>query len=143
MSNIYNWEKLTFSKLVRKVNFLERKFEEMHKLWRAKRYKVYSGKCLFWHYCLQVSFIYKSVSQVSLNLFCSGDKRLLSETLGNVVDFTDIMNVFPNILENFKNLTQGFVDEIAMMTMTLTSSCYWKKTLVPFFLQKKRLEKTF
>ena len=30
MSNIYYREKLTFSKLVGKVNFLERKFEEMH-----------------------------------------------------------------------------------------------------------------
>ena len=29
MSNIYHWEKLTFSKVVRKVNFSERKFE-MH-----------------------------------------------------------------------------------------------------------------
>ena len=28
--SIYYWEKLTFSKLVGKVNFLERKFEEMH-----------------------------------------------------------------------------------------------------------------
>ena len=30
ISNIYYWEKLTFSKLARKVNFSERKFEEMH-----------------------------------------------------------------------------------------------------------------
>ena len=30
MSNIYCWEKLTFSKLVGKVNFLERRYEEMH-----------------------------------------------------------------------------------------------------------------
>ena len=30
MLNIYYWEKLTFSKLVGKVNFSERKFEEMH-----------------------------------------------------------------------------------------------------------------
>ena len=30
ISNIYYWEKLTISKLVRKVNFSERKFEEMH-----------------------------------------------------------------------------------------------------------------
>ena len=29
MSNIYYWEKLTFSKLVGKVNFTERKFDEM------------------------------------------------------------------------------------------------------------------
>ena len=30
MSDIYYWEKMTFSKLAGKVNFLERKFEEMH-----------------------------------------------------------------------------------------------------------------
>ena len=30
MPNIYYWEKLTFSKLVGKVNFSERKCEEMH-----------------------------------------------------------------------------------------------------------------
>ena len=29
-SNIYYWEKLKFWKLVGKVNFSERKFEEMH-----------------------------------------------------------------------------------------------------------------
>ena len=29
MSNIYNWEKLVFSKPVGKVNFSERNFEEM------------------------------------------------------------------------------------------------------------------
>ena len=29
MSNIYYWEKLTFSKLVGKVNFSEKIFEEM------------------------------------------------------------------------------------------------------------------
>ena len=30
MSNIYYWEKMTFSKLVEKVNFSERKVEETH-----------------------------------------------------------------------------------------------------------------
>ena len=30
MSSIYYWEKLKFSKLVGKVNFSKRKFEEMH-----------------------------------------------------------------------------------------------------------------
>ena len=29
-SNILYWEKLTFSKLVGKINFSERKFEKMH-----------------------------------------------------------------------------------------------------------------
>ena len=43
----------------------------------SKKVKVYSGKHLFWH-CLQQSF-YKTVSQIFLNLFRSGDKRLLSD----------------------------------------------------------------
>ena len=77
----FNWEKIAFSKLVGKVNFSERKFEELHKLWRAKRYKVFSGKRLFWHYYLQLSFVYKTVSQIFFELFCSLDKKLLSEFL--------------------------------------------------------------
>ena len=42
---------------------------------------MYSGKRLFWHYRLQLSFVYKTLSQISFNLFCSGDERLLSEFL--------------------------------------------------------------
>ena len=41
ISNIYYWEKRTFSKLVGKVNFSERKSEKMQWLWRVKWYKVY------------------------------------------------------------------------------------------------------
>ena len=81
MSHIYYWEKLAFLKLIGEVNFLERKVEEMHQFWRAKRYKVYLGKRLFGHYCLELSFIYKIVPQISFNLFCSGYKRILSEFL--------------------------------------------------------------
>ena len=44
-------------------------FEGMHYLWRAKRYKVYLRKPLFWHYRLQLSFGYKTMSQNSFNLF--------------------------------------------------------------------------
>ena len=71
--------------LLRKTDILKtyrkRKFEEMHELWRAKKYKVFSGKRLIWHYYLQLSFVYKSMSQISYKLFFSGDKRLLSEFL--------------------------------------------------------------
>ena len=55
------------------------------------------------------------------------------------------MNVPPNILnknKNFKKLRHGFVDERALITMTLISSCHWK-TLVPFCLRKKRPENAF
>ena len=65
-------------------------------------------------------------------------------SLGNEIDFTDIMNVSPNILtknENFKKLKHGFVDERTMTTMTIASFCHWK-TLVPFCLQKKIPEKS-
>ena len=43
--------------------------------------KVYSGKRLFWYYCLQMSFTYKTMSQISFNLFWSEDKRILPEFL--------------------------------------------------------------
>ena len=112
MSNISYWEKLRSSKPVGKVNFLERKFEQMHQPWRTKRIKVHSGKHLFWHYCLQLSFVYKTVSQIYFNLFCSRHKR------------------------------HGFVDERAMITLTLISSCHWK-TLVPSCLRKKRPENAY
>ena len=77
----------------------KKKIEEMHELWRAKRNKVYSEKGLFWHYYLQLSFLYRTVSQISFKLFCSGDKiGFYQSSLGYEVDFRDIMNVFPNIL---------------------------------------------
>ena len=80
MSNIYYWEKLTFSKLIGKVNLSERKFEEM-KLWRVKRFNVDSMKRLFSHYLFQLSFVFKTLSFyfVYSNLFCSGNKKLLLE----------------------------------------------------------------
>ena len=46
------------------------------------------------------------------------------------------MNVFLNIL------AKSLVDERALLTTTLISSCHWK-TLVPFCLQKKRPENAF
>ena len=115
--NIYYWEKLTFSKLVGKVSFSERKFEEMHELWRAKRYKVYSGKRLFWHYYLQLSFVYKTVSQISFKLFCSGDKRLLSEFLRKWGWFQEHNERFPKYL----GLKLKF-------QKTETRFCKWKST---------------
>ena len=121
-------------KTCRKSKLLGKKIWRNAILWKAKRCKVYSGKRLFWYYCLQLP-----------NLFCSGDKSLLLESLQNEVDFRDIMNVFANILaknQNFRKLRQNFVDERALITTTLISSCHWK-TLVPFCLQKKYLKTNF
>ena len=122
--------------------FSERKFEEMHYLWRAKMYKVYLGERLHWHYRLQLSFVYKTVPQISFKLCFSGDKKLLSEVLRKWGWFRDTMNVSLNILaknQNFKKLKNCFVDERAMIKTTLISSCHWK-TCVPFCLPKKILE---
>ena len=80
-----------------------------------------------------------------LNRFVWEIKDLYQSSLGNEVDFRDIMNVFPNILaknQNSKNLRYGFVDERALITTTLISSCHWK-ILVPFYLRKKRPENAF
>ena len=52
------------------------------------------------------------------------------------------MNNSPNILTknlNFKKLRYDFADERAMIATILISSCNWK-TLVTFWLQKKRPE---
>ena len=169
--NSYYWEKLTFSKLVAKVNFSERKFEEMPQLWKAKRYKVYSGKGFFserkleemhqlWRairykvYSGKVFFgviIIRCLCRLNrvfrflLNYFVQEIKGFYQSSLGGEVNFRDIMNVYPNIFAknwNFKKLRHYFVDERALITTALTSSCHWK-TLLPFYLQKKRDEKAF
>ena len=64
-----------------------------------------------------------------LNCFAREIKSFYQSSLGNEVDFRDIMNVSPNILAknwNFKKLRHDFVDERALITTTLISSCHWK-----------------
>ena len=54
-------------------------------------------------------------------------KDFHQNSIGNEVDFRDIMNVSPNILtknQNLKKLRHGFVDETALITTTLISSCH-------------------
>ena len=77
MSNIYFWEKLTFSKFVEKVNFSEIKFEKIAPAFRSKKWLGIFGEIFL--LALLSSAVYKTVSQISFNLFCPGDKRLLSE----------------------------------------------------------------
>ena len=80
-----------------------------------------------------------------LTCFSQEIKGFYQSLLGSEVDFTDIMNVSPYILaknKNFKKLRHGFVDERALITTTLISSCHWK-TLVPFCLRKKIPENAF
>ena len=73
--------------------------------------------------------------QISFNLFCS---RANQCSIANEVDFRDLINVSPNIVAknwNSKKLRHGFVDERALITTTLISSCRWKNH-VPFCLRK-------
>ena len=116
------------------------------KIWRnvtalkSKKVQSIFGKRSFWYYYLQLSFVYKTVSQISFKLFCLGDKRLLSEFLRKWAWFKGHTERFPKYLVkkwNFKKLRHGFVDERALITTKLISSFHWK-TLVPFCLQKKR-----
>ena len=72
-------------------------------------------------------------------------KGFYQSSLGNDVDFMDIMNIFSNILtknKNSKKLRHCFVDEKAMITTTLTSSCHFK-ALVPLCLRMEGPEKVF
>ena len=65
-----------------------------------------------------------------LNFFVWEIKGFHQSSLANEVNFRDIMNISPNILAknwNLKNLRQGFVDERALITKTLISSCLRKK----------------
>ena len=80
-------------------------------------------------------------------LFCFAReiKGFYQTSLWFEVDFRDKINVSTNILAKnqfFKKLTHFFVDERALITMTLISFCHWK-FLVPFCLQKKRPENAF
>ena len=132
MSNIYYWEKLTFSKL---------RFSPKESLKKCPNLEEQKGTSYI-RGNVYTSFVYKTMSQISFKLFCSRDKRLLSESFGNEVDFRDITNVSLNILaknQNFKKLRHGFVDERAVIKTILMSSCHWK-ILVPFCLRKRRLK---
>ena len=59
-------------------NFLGKKILRMHLLQKAKSKGARWGTYIL-H--LLLSFVYKTMSQIFLNLFCSGDKKLFSEVL--------------------------------------------------------------
>ena len=66
---------------------------------KSKKVQVIFGETFFfWRYRLQLSFVYKTVSQISFNLFCSGDKRLLLEFLWKWGWFHEHKERFPKYL---------------------------------------------
>ena len=139
---LYYYAKLTFSKLqfYREENLKKCTTFEEQKGTRYIRRNVYFGIIVF--SCLS------SIKPCLRFLLICIDREIkgfYQSSFGNEVDFTDIMNVSPNILaknQNFKKLRQAFVDKRAVITTTLTSFCH-RKTLVPFCLQKKSPENAF
>ena len=75
LSSIYYWEKQTFSKL------LGKKISRDALVLKSKKVQGIFGETFILALCLQLSFVFKMVSQISFNLFCSGDKSLFSEFL--------------------------------------------------------------
>ena len=65
---------------------------------KSKKLEGKFGKRLFWHYCLKLYFIYKAVSQISFNCSVREIENFYQSSLGNEVDFRDIMNISPNIV---------------------------------------------
>ena len=78
--------------------FLERKFEEMHELWRAKRLKVYSRNVYIGIIVFSCRSSTKLCLRFLLNCFFRKIKGFYHGSFGNEVDFRDIMNVSLNIL---------------------------------------------
>ena len=137
---LMNFWKLTFSKLrfYWKENLKTCTTFEEQKGTKYIRGNVYFGIIVF--SCLSST---KPCLRFLLICFDREIKGFYQSSLGNEFDFTDIMNVSPNILaknQNFKKLRHGFVNKRTMSTMTLTSSCHWKN-LVPFWLRKKNPSK--
>ena len=133
--NIYYWEKQTLSKLDEKVNFLER--TKKYNVLKNKKIQRIFGKRFILALLSPAVFRLQTVSQISFKLFLKG---LYQSFLENEVDFRDIMNASPNTLA--KKLRHGFVDERALITRILISSCHWK-TLVPCCLKKERPENVY
>ena len=114
-------------------------FEEQ-KGTRYIRENVYFGIIIF--SCLSST---KPCLIFLLSCFVREIKGSYQSFIGNQVDFRDIMNVSPNILaknQNFRKVRHGFVDERALITTTLISSCHWKP-LHLFVCERKDLKTYF
>ena len=104
--NIYYWEKLTFSKIVGKVNLSQGKFEEYI------QENVYFGINIF--SCFSST---KPCLRFILKCFVREIKGFYQSSLGHEVGFRDIINVSPNILT-----------KIWKFKKTETQFCRWKNT---------------
>ena len=131
MSNISCWKKLTFSKLrfSRKESLKKCTSFEEKKGGRYIRENVYFGIIVF--NCLT-----RRCLRFLLMFLACEIKDVYQSFWRNEVAFTDIMNVFQNILAK-KKLRDNLVNERAMITATLISSDH-RKTLISFCFRKKK-----
>ena len=138
MSNIYHWEKLTFSKFW---------FSQKENLKKCTSFKEQKGTRYNWENVYIRIIVFsclpsaKPCPRFLLNCFA----REIKEFLRKWGWFQGHNERFRNILaknQNFKKLRQDFVDERVLITTTLTSSCHWE-TLVPFCLRKKKPKNAF
>ena len=137
-----NWrsQNLSERKICRKENLKKCTSFENQKGTRYIRENIYFGITIF--SCLSST---KACLRFLLNCSVREIKVFYQSSLGNQVDFRDIMNVSPNILaknQNFRKVRHGFVDERALIATKLTSSCHWKP-LHLFVCERKDLKTHF
>ena len=129
-----------------KVNFSERKFEEIYtKVDKQKGTSCIWGNVYFGIIVFSCLLSTKPCLRFLLICFAREIKGFYQTSFGKEVNFRDIMNISPNILarnKNFKKLRHGFVDEKAQITTILKFSCNWK-TFVSFACEKKDLKTHF
>ena len=141
--DVFNWEKQVL-KTCWNSKFLGNKTWRNELTLISKMYtryicgNIYFGIIVF-------SYVLSTKWYLRLPLICFAWEinGFYQSSLGNEVDFRDIMNFSPNISaknQNFKKLRHGFVDERALITTTLISSCHWK---TQFYLRKKIPENAF
>ena len=141
MSNIYYWEKLMLSKLVRESKFLGTKIWRNALPLKSKKVQDIFGEIII-------------LAILSSAVICLQNylRFLLIRFAWEIKDFhqsssvRDIMNISPNILakiQNFKKLRHGFVDERALMTTIFISSCHWKTLVYLFAYERKDLKTHF
>ena len=135
MSNIYYWKKWRFQNLS-EIKISRKKIWRNALALKSKKAQGIFGETFTLALLSSAVFRLQNCVLDFFNLFCLGDKRLLSELLGKWGWFQEHNEHFP------KKLRHSFEDERALITITLISSCHWK-TLVLSYLRKKRPANAF
>ena len=98
MSNIYYREKLTFSKLAGKLNFSKENFKKGTTFEEQKSTSYIWGNVYFGIIAFSCLSSTKLCLRFFLICFAREIKGFCQSSLGNEVDFRNIINISPNIL---------------------------------------------